>query len=244
MSIKLCLCTPMYGGMCNAAFMSSCLQLQNACRDLQIEFTYLFIVSESLISRARNKLCKYFLDTNYTHLLFIDADIEFRVEDIINMIKSNKDIIGGAYSIKSIDWNKIADCAKNGICNPDTLKQAGLTKVSNNIISMDIDSRITNVEEVLEIGTGLMLIKREVLLRMIKKYPSDIILLDSPEDMNKSIEERKYFIFFDTMREGTRYLSEDYMFCKRWKDMGGKIYLYKNTKTKHWGSYAYEYNNS
>ena len=238
--IKICLCTPMYGGLCYGGFMSSVLQLQSAFKDLKIDFTYLFVVNESLINRARNKLCKYFLNTDYTHLLFIDADIEFRVQDILNMIKQDKDIIGCAYAIKDIQWNKISESAKKGITDPNELKKIGTNRVFNYIPNKDISNN-DFVEEVLEIGTGIMLIKRNVFKTMIEKNIINTSLLDSPDVIQDSIESRKYYVFFDTLVDGNRYLSEDYMFCKKWRDCLGKIYLLKDTVTKHWGNYAYEY---
>ena len=37
-----------------------------------------------------------------THLLFIDADIKFRVEDIVKMIQADKSLIIGPVSIERL----------------------------------------------------------------------------------------------------------------------------------------------
>lgn len=236
--MKICLCTPMYGGLCNAAFMAGVLELQMALKSLNVDFTYFFVINDSLITRARNKLCKYFMESNSTHLLFIDADIEFRVIDVINMIKSDKQLVGCAYAIKSLNWNKIAETAASGCKDPQLLKQSGLMAVVNTIMPISND-----IVQVAELGTGLLLIKREVFDIIMRKNPNDLLLLDSPEDLNKTQNERIYYRFFDTAVENNRYLSEDYVFCKKWKECGGLVYMLKNTETKHWGNFAYEFKN-
>jgi hypothetical protein len=96
------LCTPIYTNV-TPQFFSSVLQLQLLFINKNIPFQYIFLSNDSLIPRARNKLCKYFLDIpNSTYLLFIDSDIEFNPNDIIRLYLANKDIIGIAYAFKKL----------------------------------------------------------------------------------------------------------------------------------------------
>ena len=39
-----------------------------------------------------------------------------------------------------------------------------------------------------------------------------------------------------------RYLSEDYMFCQWWRNIGGQVYLCPWMKTQHIGTYAFSGN--
>ena len=232
------LCTPIYTNV-TPQFFSSVLQLQLLFINNNIPFQYIFLSNESLIPRARNKLCKYFLDTaNATYLLFIDSDIEFNPNDIIRLYLANKDIIGIAYAFKKLYNDKTI-----GVYN--LLENS---RASNTGCTVQEDSRASNtgctndnkeIIEALEIGTGIMLIKKSVLLKMIESNPDDYILFDNPEDVEKTINERKYYRFFDTQINNNRYLSEDYMFCQKWRNLNGKIYLLKNTITIHHGSYGY-----
>jgi hypothetical protein len=146
------------------------------------------------------------------YLLFIDSDIEFNPNDIIRLYLANKDIIGIAYAFKKLYNDKTI-----GVYN--ILENSTVSEDSNN------DKEIN---EALEIGTGIMLIKKSVLLKMIESNPDDYILLDNPEDVGKPINEKKYYRFFDTQINNNRYLSEDYMFCQKWRNLNGKIYLLKN----------------
>jgi hypothetical protein len=201
------LCTPIYTNV-TPQFFSSVLQLQLLFINKNIPFQYIFLSNDSLIPRARNKLCKYFLDIpNAMHLLFIDSDIEFNPNDIIRLYLANKDIIGIAYAFKKL-YND---------------KTIGVYNLLENSTNEDKE-----INEAFEIGTGIMLIKRSVLLKMIESDPDDYILLDNPEDVGKPINERKYYRFFDTQINNNRYLSEDYMFCQKWRNLDGKIYLLKN----------------
>ena len=39
-----------------------------------------------------------------------------------------------------------------------------------------------------------------------------------------------------------RYLSEDYAFCRRWRDIGGKVFIDINSKLDHQGQHVWRGN--
>jgi hypothetical protein len=100
--------------------------------------------------------------------------------------------------------------------------------------------------EVSEIGTGFMMIKKTALLRMIRHYPDAYYVTDIP-DLKEADKEaqacnlRHFWTFFDTLVHPTsrRYLSEDYAFCQRYRDTGGKIFLYLDATISHTGPYTF-----
>ena len=57
-------------------------------------------VRDSLVTRARNKLVTQFLESDYTHLFFVDADISFTPDDFIRIVNVNKPIVTAPYPIK------------------------------------------------------------------------------------------------------------------------------------------------
>jgi hypothetical protein len=245
--MKIMLATPMYGGTAHGGYVCGVATLFALCAVNNIDIVIEYMTHESLIPRARNMLVKRFMDNpDYTHMLFIDADIQFNAHDILKLLELDKDIIGLPYAKKLIDWNRIDQHAKEtqGNTNEEFLKKCGLSYILRCLPGQDTSSPIYEAQE---IGTGIMMIKREVIEKMKDAYTD---LYAYSDDMSKyredDMEGRKYYLLFETMLdpENKRYLSEDYAFCKRWRDIGGKIHIYLPVKTTHYGSYAYEYDSS
>src|SRR4051812_42718694 len=85
------LAAPMYGGMATGPFLKSLLDLQGKCNQYGIGIVFYFLFNESLITRARNYLADEFLRSKCTHMMFIDADIDFKAMDVIAMLALDKD---------------------------------------------------------------------------------------------------------------------------------------------------------
>ena len=129
------------------------------------------LMKSSLVTQGRNLCVSGFLESNYTHLLFVDSDIWFHSPSIFKMIEKDKDIISIAYPLKTMMWDKLFERIKQGrVEKPEDLKKYLNTypmKVADpkNII---LDN---GVMEVTHSPTGCMLIKRSVFDKMIKAYP-------------------------------------------------------------------------
>jgi hypothetical protein len=240
---KVFIATPMYGGQNHGLYMKSCLDLQTIFHQLQIENRFSFLFNESLITRARNYLTDEFLRTDYTHLLFLDSDIEFDPQDIITLIALDKEIIGAAYPKKSINWGNIKKAiTKNPNIEADELEQLVGEYVFNPVPGTERFSVYEPVE-VLEIGTGYMLIKREVFAKFKEAYPQFEYKPDHLGSANFD-GSRKIHAYFDTVIDpvSQRYLSEDYMFCQWCRNIGVKVWLCPWMRTKHNGTYAFSGN--
>lgn len=239
---KLFVATPMYGGMANGMYMKSCLDLQILCVRYGIEIRFSFIFNESLITRARNYLVDEFLRAeNYTHMLFIDADVHFDAKDVIALLALDKDIIGGPYPKKSIKWSSVIEAVKrNPNITPTEIEKITGDYVFNTVLGTEKFS-VGEPLEVLELGTGYMMIKREVFSKFKEAYPH---LTYKPDHAGQANFDGSRYIhaYFDTVidtGDSDRYLSEDYMFCQWWRKIGGKIWLCPWMKTQHVGTYAF-----
>jgi hypothetical protein len=237
---KLFVATPMYGGMAHGLYVKSCLDLQMTMAKYGIETKFSFLFNESLITRARNYLVDEFLRTDFTHLLFIDSDINYEPQDIIALMALDKDVIGGPYPKKSINWNNVAEAArKHPTMNPHELQNL-VGEYVFNVVKGTQQFQVTEPLEVMEIGTGFMMVKRDVFPKFAEQYPQ---LKYKPDHVGQAHFDGSRYIhaYFDTVidPDSQRYLSEDYMFCQWWRNMGGKIYLCPWMKTQHIGTYAF-----
>lgn len=247
---KIFVATPMYGGMAHGLYVKSCLDLQGTMSKYGVETKFSFLFNESLITRARNYLVDEFLRTDFTHLLFIDSDIHYNPQDVIALLALDKDVIGGPYPKKSINWGNIADAArKHPNLQPKEL-EALVGEYVFNVVKGTKQFNVTEPLEVMEIGTGFMLVKREVFTKMAKAYPT---IQYKPDHVGQANFDGSRYIhaYFDTVIDSKdsitgggsdRYLSEDYMFCQMWRKLGGKIYLCPWMKTQHIGTYAFSGN--
>jgi hypothetical protein len=237
---KLFVATPMYGGQCHGLYMKPCLDLQGLCMQYGIEVRFSFLFNESLITRARNYLADEFLRSGYTHLLFLDSDIQFNPEDILTLLALDKDIIGGPYPKKSINWGNVAEAARKNP-NMDLNELEYLTgHFVFNPVPGTTQFKITEPLDVLEIGTGFMMIKREVFEKFEKEYPH---LKYRPDHIGQANFDGSRYIhaFFDTVIDphSERYLSEDYMFCQYARKIGYQVWLCPWMKTTHIGTYGF-----
>jgi len=247
---KLFVATPMYGGMAHGMYLKSCLDLQTVCANYGIDVRFSFIFNESLITRARNYLVDEFLRAEgFTHLLFLDADIHYDPRDVVALLALEKDVVGGPYPKKSIKWGAIKSALQK---NPAWLDAQGkpipdseLEKLAGDFVFNPAPGtekfNVAEPIEVLELGTGFMMVKREVFDQFREAYPE---LRYKPDHIGQANFDGQRYIhaYFDTVIDhgkSDRYLSEDYMFCQWWRNIGGKVWLCPWMRTHHIGTYAF-----
>ena len=237
---RLFLATPMYGGQNHGLYMKSCLDLQAICFNYQIPIQFSFLFNESLITRARNYLVDEFLRSDCTHLLFIDADIHYNPQDVIALLALDKEVIGGPYPKKTIKWRSV----KTAMARNPNIEPAELEKVTGDYVFNPVKGTqqfaVSDPLKVLEIGTGFMMVKREVFPKFAAAYPQQKY---KPDHLGQSNFDGSRYIhaYFDTVidKMSERYLSEDYMFCQWWRNIGGDIWLCPWMRTFHIGTYHF-----
>ena len=243
---KLFLATPMYGGQCAGMYSKSVADLSALCTKYGVPLQLYFLFNESLITRARNYCVDEFLRSEATHLMFIDSDIGFNPQDVIAMLalqtdESEYDVLGGPYPKKCISWEKIKQAVDKGVAdeNPGILDKYVGDYVFNPK-STQKEIPLGEPVEVLELGTGFMMIRRQTFDKYKEAFPN---LSYKPDHVRTEHFDgtREIHAYFDCIidPQSRRYLSEDYMFCYNVAKMGGKNFLCPWMKLQHVGSYIF-----
>lgn len=255
---KLFIATPMYGGQCAGMFCKSTNDLSALAMHYGIEVKYYYLFNESLITRARNYCCDEFMrNEDFTHMLFIDSDIGFDANDIISMLalsdhedpENKYDILCAPYPKKCIAWEKIKAAVDQGHADDDANKlEMFVGDYVFNPVPGTKEVKLDEPAEVLEGGTGFMLIKRSALQKFRDAYWDDTELSPGgfrykPDHVRTEHFDgsREIMMYFQALIDpvSRRYLSEDYMFCQWARKADIKVWLAPWVKLSHVGSYVY-----
>jgi hypothetical protein len=210
---------PCYGGLIYTHCMTSLIQFFMLAQQLGLSWSLETMVNESLINRARNGLmAKMMHNSDATHFMFIDADIQFDPHSIVQMIVEDVDIISGIYPKKTLPINYNVNLEKT-------------TKVRGPIYT------------VYTAATGFLLFKRKVYEDLMRAHPEEKYIDDV--GLGKQYEPFLYNIFSthvdksNTISNG-HLLSEDWAFCIRAKALGYDIWADSRISLNHIGTYVYE----
>lgn len=202
-------CTPCYGGMVTEAYLRSCLELKDELTRVGMKHSWLTGRNESLIARARNEMTATFLKSDFSHMMWIDADIEFSPEDVAKLWNLETDVAVGIYPMK----------------RPDKCWYAAWV---NGKLVKDLD-QFDGPIEVDYAGTGFMLISRACVEKMIQAYPET--KYEGPHG--------DVFALYNTPVVDGHFDSEDYHFCRKWRALGGAVLADPSVRLIHHGSFPY-----
>jgi len=228
---------------CSIHYTQALLAFQQKCMSngILVSFT---LLKSSLVTQGRNLCVNTFMEESikhpYSHMLFIDSDIEFSFETIMKLVAADKDIVAAPYPLKDLDWEKIAKRIKHkNITDGNTMSKQGFTwplkLEGKNEVKV-----IGGVAEVTHAPTGCMLIKKQVFKKMIKELPE--LKINQPTVLNgKMVEKEFMYNFFDCYHEPEtkKYYGEDFGFCKRWAEIGGKCHILVDEYITHIGEYRF-----
>ena len=234
---KLYILTPCYGSMCHVNYIICLMNTINLFKQIGFPLQIEFCKNDSLVSRARNNLiARAMNDPSSTHFMFIDSDITWDPLDILKLILTDKELIGGIYPLKNYDWSKLSndpdyisqllkrknESQLSKIISDEKMIQYNLLKYNVNYLTnmLEIDNNLAKVRHV---ATGFMMIKRPVIEKMMKSFPSTKYV----DDINflKPEENQFAYALFDCGVEEGHYFSEDWLFCHRWTKMGNEIWI-------------------
>lgn len=228
--------TPCYNGLVTAEYLLSMLGLQKVLSRQGIEFDVDTPTTVSLIPVARNYLASEVLgNKRFTHLLFIDADLGFEPSLVSRLLAADKDVVAGIYPLKHLNVPAIHNLP------PD--KSIAATYHYAVAIAPGAQPATDGFVQAEYAATGFMLIRRTVLEQMAARYPElkYTHMFTLPGATSAPTSDHLYALFDTSLDpEQGLYLPEDYTFCKRWRDMGGEIWVDVFSRFKHVGWFAHE----
>lgn len=225
---SLLIATPCYGGKAEVQYVMSLTQLAVILTKFNIPHDIYLMGNESLVTRARNNCVVNFMaNYNFTHMIFLDADGEFDPMDVLKFLHSDEEILVAPVPKKQLPIQYASCIIKDELGKPVTYKDKFV--------------------EVFYAGTAFMMIKREVFQKMFHHYkdlkykPNEKLF---PSTSLEKLEDSCYALFDTTLSEGKDgsriYLSEDYTFSERWRQIGGRIFMDPTIKINHIGQFPFE----
>lgn len=221
--------TPMYGGQACANYIGTLLEIKHWSHVHDIPVEFMFRTNQSSISHVRNSLTQEFMDSDCTHLFWLDADVGFDPEPhLTEMIEQNQPIVVGSYPKKQIDWALVRKLIAEG-ADDATIAQNCQQEV---IRFRDPNSPRDRVYEVIHAGAGLMLIQRQALLTFRQCFGESQAYTEQGQAC--------YNYWGMAVNPTTRgYVSEDTFFCDHWRMAGGKIVWLPWIRATHQGNYRF-----
>lgn len=201
-----------------AALASTLLFLQ----EQGVRVTFEFVVGNSVVHKARNELVAHFLKSDFTDLLFIDDDMQWAPQSILRLLGSEQPLIGGAGRMRVDKPNS----------DPAVWCWRPLKDEAGQLIQDDMGAI-----EVRGFGAAFMLINKRVFAEMVQAHPEwkRRGMPDWPQD----VRDHYYEFFPADERDEFGELSEDYGFCHRWRQLGGRCWVDPTIHLGHVGAFNY-----
>ena len=171
-------------------------------------------IGESLICRARQNDLTVFMQRDFDFLFSVDDDVVLPQEAISRLVAADKDIIAGVYRLKEEEPHTAIRISKNGPTWPEVLRKGLVTPA-------------------IYVSTGCFLVKRKVVETMIEKYPE--------LGYRRNVHNDRCWAFYQPFVYRDEYLSEDWAFCQRARDIGFEVWVDGSVRCGHWGKKLYRF---
>lgn len=215
--MRLLIGTPAYGGMVHLDYVNSLLEFQKQ----GLDFALASMGNESLITRARNTVISYFYQhrEQFTHLLFLDADIRLSSTGLKMLLDFNVDVVGAAVPAKAYD----AEGRLHTNCSEFQRQVA------------------PNLYVTREIGTAVLLLSRKAVEALVTDARNDgRVYRNNPNyDPRAELGQSEMFDVFQVGVADGEYLSEDYWVCRRLAALGFPVHATDAVAITHYGTHGF-----
>ena len=212
---SLFIAIPAYDGKLNIKTAFALAQLMPKALSLGVSVFLSDMSGCSIITMARNALVNEFLKTNATDMLFIDSDVIVTPDDVLRLLAQHtgRDVTAGMYPRRAKDKKFFLDLHYDDQGN--FVFEGSLMKVKR-------------------VGTGFMMISREMIERLIALHPEW-------QYENKEGNDTIAGIFDFAIKDG-KFVGEDYLFCDRVAEAGGSVWVDVEISLPHIGTEAFTNN--
>lgn len=218
---KVFMFVPGFGQIISAATFMTTHALQQAFATKSIAGS-VSTLSFPDIAELRSMATTIWYDTmpDNQYLLFIDSDMGFSPDMVLDMFHFDEPVVGAIYPQRNL---------------PTSWAGSGTGEVQT--------TRRGNFMEVEGVGMGVTLIRRDVITVMLQKFPELIdtkIGLQPYAKILQSAGANRLLRVFDKMTIPERgVVSEDLSFCIRWRQCGGQVWAAVGYRISHVGPYDY-----
>ena len=204
----LFLAIPTYTGQIHAETTRCVMEAMLDAIERRWRFEYRPYPGCPIISRLRNTIVSDFLASDMTDLLFVDADVVWQPGAVGKLVGYPVDVVAGIYPHRTDPLSWPVRYLKD---RPD--------------LWADPDTGLLEVDGV---PGGFLRLTRVALEKMIAAYP------ELRYNDFGAISGSAHALFDHALRD-KEYYGEDYVFCDRWHDVGGKVWVDPNIAMRHIG---------
>lgn len=167
------------------------------------------------IAELRNTVLSvwYDIQKDSTHLLFVDDDMGFSPNLVLDMLAFDEPVVGAIYPKR---------------CVPRQWAGSGIE-------AAEYRSGFIEVEGV---GGGCLLIRRDAIDKMVEAYPDMIGNYVTLADMAATGVKRTLRFFDQILTNGGK-RAEDFSFCQRWGGIGGVVWACTAHEIQHVGPWIF-----
>jgi hypothetical protein len=158
------------------------------------------------ISHARSKMLRKALDAGATHIIFLDDDVSWQPDALLRMLQVNEPVVAATYRFKKEPEEYMGCFMAHDDGRPVAKMQDGQALV-----------------EMFTVPAGFLCVSREAVIKFMRDWPE----LTYGEPTHPFTD-----LFNHGAHDGTWY-GEDYAFCRRWREKGGKIWLLPDLGVDH-----------
>lgn len=198
MNVKLFIATPAFDGKVFVPYAISLSETILLLAKNHIQCEYRIVTSGSLLCAERNRLVDSFLRSDCTHMLCIDSDIGWPPTAVMGLLSKKEDFIAGIYPARG---------EKTFLFRPSRKEDGSLlVNTEKGLLQMQY------------IPAGFMLLSRNVIQTMVDKFQD---LKFTPKDPSQCVG---YALFNTELYEG-EFWGEDFVFCRRAREVGFDIWV-------------------